>query len=289
LALEPDLAEAHASLGIANLYQRKFDEAEKELKRAIELNPNYAMAHHWYAMHLVGMGRMNEALAENDRARRLDPFSFPVNFFRSGIMIGMHEYDEAIEQLETAAAINPQAHAVHQNLARIYWIQGKGGDALSEEREEANLEKDPAKLRDLEQVAGIFGKEGLRAALLQSARINEKVCIQNVAQSLPACDEFAIARQYGLLGETEKLLFWLKRGLARRVGDRNAMLAISLKTAPEFDCCARTRALAACCAASAFLSRELFIEFPKTNQSPKRTLVIEKGPVRFGTRPCDNS
>jgi hypothetical protein len=128
------------------------------------------------------------------------------------------------------------AHGVHQNLARIYWIQGKGADALSEEREEANLAKDPAKLRDVEQVAGIFAKEGLHAALLQSARINEKVCIQNVAQSLPSCDEFAVARQYGVLGETEKLLFWLKRGLASRVGDRNAMLAISLKTAPEFDC-----------------------------------------------------
>ena len=51
------LAETHASLGIATQYQCKFAEADKELRRAIELNPNYAMAHHWYAIHLRGMGR----------------------------------------------------------------------------------------------------------------------------------------------------------------------------------------------------------------------------------------
>jgi TolB-like protein/DNA-binding winged helix-turn-helix (wHTH) protein/Tfp pilus assembly protein PilF len=236
LALEPNLAEAHASLGIANLYQRKFDEAEKELKRAIELNPNYAMAHHWYAMHHVAMGRLNEALAENDRARRLDPFSFPVNFFRGGILMGMHEYDQAIEQWETAAAINPQARGMHDILARVYWIQGKGINALAEEREDANLAKDPARLRELEKIVGVYATAGLHAALLQSARNKERVCALDVIEALPSCDEYAVARQYGVLGEKDKLLYWLKRGVASRTGHRNAMLVISLKTAPEFDC-----------------------------------------------------
>ena len=236
LALEPGLAEAHASLGIAALYQRKFDEAEKELKQAIELNPNYAMAHHWYAMHLLGMGRINEALAENDRARRLDPFSFPVNFFRGGILMGMHEYDQAIEQWETAAAINPQARGVHDTLARVYWIQGNGTNALAEEQEDANLAKDPARLRDLEKVAGIYATAGLHAALLQSARNSERVCARKAIEALPSCDEYAVASQYGVLGEKEKLLYWLTRGVASRLRDRNAMLIISLKTAPEFDC-----------------------------------------------------
>ena len=109
VALEPDLAEAHASLGIACVYQRKFAEGEKELKRAIELNPNYAMAHHWYSLHLLTLGRLTEALAENDRARQLDPFSLPINYLRGVMLLGLHEYDRAVEQLETAAAINPQS------------------------------------------------------------------------------------------------------------------------------------------------------------------------------------
>jgi tetratricopeptide (TPR) repeat protein len=236
LSLEPDLAEAHASLGIAYQYQRKFDDAERELKRAIELNPNYAMAHHWYAMHLVGKSRVNEALGENDRARRLDPLSFPINFFRAAILIGMHQYDQAIEQLETAAAINPQIYGVHGTLARIYWIQGKGAKAQAEEREEANLAKDPSRLRELDQVAGAYARSGARAALVQAARVNEKVCAQNSAEALASCDEYVLASEYGVLGEKEKLLYWLKRGLGSQVRDRNAMLVISLKTAPEFDC-----------------------------------------------------
>ena len=109
VALEPDLAEAHASLGIACVYQRKFAEGDKELKRAIELNPNYAMAHHWYSLLLVTLGRLTQALAENDRARRLDPFSLPINYLRGVMLLGLHEYDRAAEQLETAAAINPQS------------------------------------------------------------------------------------------------------------------------------------------------------------------------------------
>ena len=122
VALEPDLAEAHASLGITCTYQGKFPEADKELKRALELNPNYVMAHHWYSLHLTALGRLSEALAENDRARQLDPFSLPVNFWRGVILIGLHEYDRAIEQSETTSVINPHSDAPHGNLARIYWI-----------------------------------------------------------------------------------------------------------------------------------------------------------------------
>lgn len=237
LALEPGLAEAHASLGIASQYERNFGEAEKELKRAIELNPNYAMAHHWYSMHLLGMGHVNEALAENDRARRLDPFSFPINFFRAVVLTGMHEYGQAVEQLEAAAAINPKAYGVHASLARIYWIQGKGSEAMAEEREEANLTKDPARLRRLDQVARLYANADLRAAQHELARLNELVCANSKDTGSPdSCDEFTVALQYGILGEKEKLLFWLKRGLLDRVRDQNAMLVISLKTAPEFDC-----------------------------------------------------
>ena len=58
----PRIAEASASLGITRVYQRKFAEGEKELKRAIELNPNYAMAHHWYSLESRTLGRSTEAL-----------------------------------------------------------------------------------------------------------------------------------------------------------------------------------------------------------------------------------
>jgi len=238
VALAPELAEAHASLGMATHLLGKYEEAERELKRAIELNPNCAMAHHWYAYHLLVLGRTNEALAENDRARRLDPFSLPVNYFRHFIMIALREYDQAVEELETVMAMDPEARDFHRVLARIYWIEGRGPEAIAEEREAAKLAKSTARLRDLDQVAEAYASSGLRAAQLTEARLKKKACSQGSdARVAPEpCDYFGIARQYGLLGDKDKTLYWVKQGVAGPLHNRDSHLIISLKTAPEFDC-----------------------------------------------------
>jgi tetratricopeptide (TPR) repeat protein len=102
-------------------------EAEKELKRAVELNPNYAMAHHWYAMHLLCMGRVKEALAENDQARRLDPFSLPTNNFRAQILLSMREYDRAIEQAEKIEAVSASSANRKPTLVLRYDAQRRMG------------------------------------------------------------------------------------------------------------------------------------------------------------------
>jgi TolB-like protein len=105
LDLDPDLAEAHASLGIIDTYRHRFPDAEKELRRAIDLNPNYVMAHHWRSLYLLD--RPEEALAENEQARQLDPFSLPVNHLRVYVLLGLHQYDRALEAAETEATIAP--------------------------------------------------------------------------------------------------------------------------------------------------------------------------------------
>jgi tetratricopeptide (TPR) repeat protein len=116
LALEPDLAEAHASLGLILLYTYRFPEAEKELRRAIELNPNYSMAHHWYSLALHCLGQPAQALAENNRAVQLDPFSLPVNYLRSNILMALHENDRAVEQVQATIAIFPNSPLPHDLL-----------------------------------------------------------------------------------------------------------------------------------------------------------------------------
>ena len=174
VALDPDLGEAHASLGITCMYQRKFAEGEKELRAAIDLNPNYAMAHHWYSLLLVTLGRPAEAVAENDRARQLDPFSLPINFLRGFILFGLHEYDRAIEQLETAAAMNPQSPLPHEILARIHWIEGRVPDALAEGRKGATLTHDSALFEDQGEIAAAYAKSGLPGAQLKAAQLKER-------------------------------------------------------------------------------------------------------------------
>lgn len=137
LELDPELAEAHASLGIIDTYGLRLADGEKELKRALDLNPNYVMAHHWSSVRLVFLGHLELALAENERARQLDPFSLPVNHLRAYILLGLRQYDRAIEQAETEAAITPRTSA-YMTLARIYWIEGKVPDALAAERKALN-------------------------------------------------------------------------------------------------------------------------------------------------------
>src|SRR5262249_20217932 len=80
LTLDPDLAEAHASLGFARFFADwDFAGSERELRRAIQLNPGYATAHHWYAYRLLAAGHSARAVSEVRRAREIDPTSLVVN------------------------------------------------------------------------------------------------------------------------------------------------------------------------------------------------------------------
>ncbi|MGD0225560.1 MAG: winged helix-turn-helix domain-containing protein [Terriglobia bacterium] len=236
VALEPDLAEAHASLGIACVYQRKFAEGDKELKRAMELNPNYAMAHHWYSQYLLILGRLTEALAENDRARQLDPFSLPINYLRGIMLIGLHEYDRAAEQLETAAAINPQSPLPHEQLGRIHWIEGRVPEALAEKKEAATLAQDSALFHDQEEIAAAYAKSGLPGAQLKAAQLKERDYEahrqeqESGAPSNEAHSALYVAFQYGLLKDREKVLHWLNQASHERTD-----LVTYEKAAPEFD------------------------------------------------------
>ena len=99
LALDDKLAEAHASLGqIAAYYDYDFVTAEREYRRAIELNPNYATAHQWLAEHLAAMKRNDEAMAEIRRALELDPLSVIMNRIYADILVDARRFDEAIAQ-----------------------------------------------------------------------------------------------------------------------------------------------------------------------------------------------
>ena len=225
LALEPDLAEAHASLGIIDTYLHRFPDGEKELRRALDLNPNYVMAHHWWSLDLLFLGRLEEALAENDRARQLDPFSLPVNNLREYALLGLHQYERALEQAETEAAIAPQWPDPHMQMARAYWIEGRVLDALAEERKAAALAQLPACLHDVDEVAAVFARSGLRAAQVKSAQLKEK----DYKNAYLALD---IARQYGIVDDKGKVLEWLDQAFR----DHNGYAEFSARTAPEFDC-----------------------------------------------------
>lgn len=133
LEIDPALAEAHVSLAeILEVYDWNWVEAEKEYRRALELNPNYVPAHQFFALYLVGMGRFEEATEEAHRAQELDPVS-PFAYSTGGLVSALaRQYDRAIEQCHKALEIDPNFTTAHGNLYFLYIRTGMYDQALDE-------------------------------------------------------------------------------------------------------------------------------------------------------------
>ncbi|MGB9120640.1 MAG: tetratricopeptide repeat protein [Candidatus Angelobacter sp.] len=133
LTLDDSLAEAHASLAlVAENYDYDWQAAEKEFRRAIQLNPDYATAHQWYAEYLGWQGRFDEALAESERARQLDPMSLIIATDRGTILFYARKYDRAIDQFRAVLDMDPTNDHARSFLAATYVQQGKFAEALKE-------------------------------------------------------------------------------------------------------------------------------------------------------------
>ncbi|MGD9588517.1 MAG: tetratricopeptide repeat protein [Pyrinomonadaceae bacterium] len=125
LELDDQLAEAHNSL--ANIFQTfEYDQAnaEKEYKRAIELNPNYSSARHWYGEFLSIRGEHDRALAEVGLALKHDPFSRVINRSFGYTLYAGEKYDEAIEQLKKSTKLFPDDSWGHVYLGDTYAAKG---------------------------------------------------------------------------------------------------------------------------------------------------------------------
>lgn len=143
--LDDSSSEAHASLAFAS-YWGNWDAAtaDREFRRAIELDPRNAIAHHWYATFLLTDGRHEEALAEIDRARALDPSNAAILADKGDILIGMGRLDEAFALLQQMETTDPSFISPHRYLKRIYFERRDYARYIAEQREEATLMKDPA-------------------------------------------------------------------------------------------------------------------------------------------------
>ena len=132
LELDGNLAEAHTALAlIVQNYDYDWKTAEKEYRRAIELNPNYATAHHWYAEHLAWRGRFDEALSESERARQLDPLSLIIAVDNGAILYFSRQYEQAIQKLRAVEEMEPNFPRVHI-VVFAYIERGMYAEALAD-------------------------------------------------------------------------------------------------------------------------------------------------------------
>ena len=132
LALDETLAEAHASLaGVLYRYHWDWSGAEKEFRRSLDLDPNYAEGHRAYAIYLLTMRRNEEALPEAQRAHGLSPVSPVIGVELGAALARLGRYDEATEQLRKTRELEPTFGRVDQTLALMYAQQGDLAKAIA--------------------------------------------------------------------------------------------------------------------------------------------------------------
>jgi len=132
LEIDEKLAEAHASLAwVQFTYDWDWASAESEFKKAIKLNPGYAMAHNWFGGYLTAMGRHDEALKEIERAQELDPLSLMINNNRGMVYYHQRSYDQAIEQGQRTIEMDQTFSQAHYQTARAYYMKGMYKEAIA--------------------------------------------------------------------------------------------------------------------------------------------------------------
>ena len=203
------LAEAQASLGQTMLYY-DFDlaTAEKQYRRAIELNPNYATAHQWLAENLTSVKRSDEAMVEIKRALDLDPFSVIMNRIYADILADSRRFDEAIEQYKRTLEIDPNFPTTHYFLGRVYEAKGMYDEAVAEYGAAGRLTGLPAE--SIEHINQVYAKSGWKAYLQES--LDQLVSAPGNRRFAP----FLLATFYARLGKKEEAIAWLERGYEER-------------------------------------------------------------------------
>jgi TolB-like protein/DNA-binding winged helix-turn-helix (wHTH) protein len=163
LQIDDTLAEAHASLAlIAENYDYDWQTAEKEFRRAIQLDPQYATAHQWYAECLSLQGRFDEALAESERARQLDPLSLIIATDHAAILYFSRQYDRAIEQFRVVQAMDPDFTRTRM-VVFAYVEKEMFTEALAEAKKWHHSDGTPC----WEAQAFVYGRAGKRRSARQ--------------------------------------------------------------------------------------------------------------------------
>ena len=205
LKIDNKLAEAHATYGLElALYEWKWEEAELEFKRAIELNPNYASAHQWYSYSVLRFARrMNEALEEAHKALELDPLSPVMSMNLGQTFYQMEEYDKAIECFDKAVTVDPNFFAAYIQASSCYLLSDRYEKGI--ELLETYLPKMSTEIRTKLGLAFAYGIAGRTT---EARKLIAEVEAAGDKELVPL-DELTGA--YAAVGETDKMFDYLNR------------------------------------------------------------------------------
>lgn len=211
LELDDQLASAHFVLAGAYDQQWRWQDAEKEFQRGLELDPNDALGRQWYSNYLLTVGRFHEAIDQQERARAADPFSPLINANLAKAYYYARQFDRAIAQAEETLKLDPKYQAAWAFLERSRRHLGMSDLAVN-----ARLSANP---EEAELIKLAYRKSGMRGVLHAEAE-----------SYLRAGAIFEAARCYAQLGERDQV-FTLLNGYYRR----HYPGLSRLKVDPDFD------------------------------------------------------
>ncbi len=223
IELDPDLAEAHASLAdIRFHFDRDWQGADLEYRRAIQCNPGYALSYHWYANLLAAKGQHEAAHIAIMHALEMDPVSL-ITLVWAGVTSHLaHRFDEATKYYKSALELDPDFVWAHMYLAQALEQKGDYKGAVREFEKTIKLAGGSNCV--LAMKAHAHAAAGDTTSARQILR-GLKSSINH--QCMPSYD---IAATHAALGESKQMGFWLNRAC----NERN-MKVFTLMQDPRFD------------------------------------------------------
>jgi tetratricopeptide (TPR) repeat protein len=221
LAIDDSLVEPHVSL--ASIYHNEWNwqGAEREFKRAIELNPSYATAHHWYSIYLATAGRFDEAVREANKAAELDPLSLIISASLGDRLNEARRYEDAASQCRKTLDMDPNFGLGYLCIGISYVNEGHFEKGIPELQK--GIELLPGSPYFMGQLGIAYALSGDRARAQEVLRK-----LKNLSQArLP---NYSIAVVYAGLADKEQTIFWLKKGYEERDEDM-----IYMKIEPVLD------------------------------------------------------
>jgi tetratricopeptide (TPR) repeat protein len=223
IELDPNLAEAHASLGDVLLhFDRDWQGADREYRRAIQCNPEYALGYHWYANLLAAKGNHEAAHIAIMRALEIDPVSL-ITVVWAGVTAHLaHKFDEAIQHYKSALELDSRFIWAHMYMAQALEQKGDFGEALRE-------------FETTIQLAG--GSNCVKAMMAHAHAIaGDRSSARQILRELKSASgekcmpSYDIAATYAALGESSQMIVWLNRACKE-----HNMKLFTLNQDPRFD------------------------------------------------------
>ena len=208
LEIDEGLAEAHASLAVTLKNQLwDFGSAERELRRAIELRPNYAPAYHWLAGLLGMFGKVEEALSWERRGIEIDPYSPIINTGMADWLAISGKTDEAVKQCRQTVKLDPDYIPARIMKSEIHAVLSEYDAAVEEAAKALEIEKTPPTELNLAWAYAAAGRRDEAQGILDN--VMSKAAREQVCPVAVGTVEFA-------MGRTEEGFKWLEKALEER-------------------------------------------------------------------------